>query len=129
MSDAHEEPLYPSLAFPNSKHATLPKSWWNFENFANVVDGQLKSTEGTRTGINPATLEPLAPVPVSSPADVDAAVEAAAGVPLCGPRRRSRSAARASTSMPTSWPSSQNEFAALPHPRSRAKPCGGSKKF
>lgn len=50
----------------------------NFETFANVVDGERKLTEATRTGINPATLEPLAPVPVSSPADVDAAVEAAA---------------------------------------------------
>lgn len=50
----------------------------NFEKFANVVGGLLKTTESTRHGINPSTLEPLAPVPISTTQDVDAAVDAAA---------------------------------------------------
>ncbi|KAM0335215.1 hypothetical protein ACHAQA_000257 [Verticillium albo-atrum] len=50
----------------------------SFDTFANVVGGELKTTASTRTGINPSTLEPLAPVPVSSREDVDVAVAAAA---------------------------------------------------
>src|SRR5688572_9727108 len=49
-----------------------------FELFANTIDGVQKSTTSTRHGINPATLEVLPPVPVSTPEDVDHAVAAAA---------------------------------------------------
>ncbi|KPM42673.1 hypothetical protein AK830_g3900 [Neonectria ditissima] len=49
----------------------------NFSQFQNVIDGKLVSTEKTRHGINPATLEELPPVPVSTPKDVDAAIAAA----------------------------------------------------
>ncbi|KAL7934741.1 Aldehyde/histidinol dehydrogenase [Trichoderma chlorosporum] len=49
----------------------------NFESFYNVIDGKLEATPDTRHGINPATLEKLPPVPVSSQKDVDRAVDAA----------------------------------------------------
>ncbi|KAK8200435.1 aldehyde dehydrogenase [Phyllosticta capitalensis] len=48
----------------------------DFTKFSNVINGKLSSTEKTRRGVNPATLEELYEVPVSTPADVDAAVEA-----------------------------------------------------
>ncbi|KAI9162946.1 putative aldehyde dehydrogenase FUS7 [Paramyrothecium foliicola] len=51
----------------------------DFENFANIINGQLSTTEPTRHGINPSTLEPLPPVPLSGPDEVDAAVDAARG--------------------------------------------------
>ncbi|KAH7367425.1 4-trimethylaminobutyraldehyde dehydrogenase [Plectosphaerella cucumerina] len=49
-----------------------------FETFSNVIDGKLQSTATTRHGVNPATLEDLPPVPVSSQEDLDVAVAAAA---------------------------------------------------
>lgn len=49
----------------------------NFTTFKNVINGQLTSTESTRHGINPATGKPNPEVPVSTAADVDAAVDAA----------------------------------------------------
>lgn len=49
----------------------------NFESFYNVIDGKLEATAQTRHGINPATLEQLPPVPVSTRNDVNKAVEAA----------------------------------------------------
>lgn len=48
-----------------------------FSRFQNVIDGKLVDSERTRHGINPATLEALPPVPLSTPKDVDAAVAAA----------------------------------------------------
>ncbi|WEW54810.1 hypothetical protein PRK78_000235 [Emydomyces testavorans] len=48
----------------------------DFTTFRNVINGKLTSTEKTRHGINPATGEPNPEVPVSTPADVDAAIEA-----------------------------------------------------
>ena len=48
-----------------------------FDTFANVIDGKLVSTTSTRHGINPATLEPLPPVPVSTRDNVRDAVAAA----------------------------------------------------
>lgn len=48
----------------------------DFSTFKNVIDGKLSSTATTRHGINPATGDPNPEVPVSTPADVDAAVEA-----------------------------------------------------
>lgn len=48
----------------------------SFESFYNVIDGELENTTETRHGINPATLEKLPPVPVSTPEDVDRAVNA-----------------------------------------------------
>lgn len=56
----------------NGNHSALD---WN--TFANVIDGELSTTSKTRTGINPATGEPNEPVPVSTPEDVDRALEAA----------------------------------------------------
>ncbi|KAK7423224.1 hypothetical protein QQZ08_009120 [Neonectria magnoliae] len=49
----------------------------NFLRFQNVIDGKLVDSEKIRHGINPATLEALPPVPLSTPKDVDAAVAAA----------------------------------------------------
>ncbi|PGH06211.1 hypothetical protein AJ79_06599 [Helicocarpus griseus UAMH5409] len=48
----------------------------DFTTFQNVIGGKLSSTAQTRHGINPATGEPNAEVPVSTPADVDDAVQA-----------------------------------------------------
>lgn len=56
----------------NGAHSPLD---WN--TFHNVINGELTTTEKTRTGINPATSEPNDPVPVSTPDDVDRAVAAA----------------------------------------------------
>ena len=47
-----------------------------FTTFSNVIGGKLTSTESTRHGINPATGDPNPEVPVSTPVDVDAAVNA-----------------------------------------------------
>jgi acyl-CoA reductase-like NAD-dependent aldehyde dehydrogenase len=48
-----------------------------FEGFYNTINGKLTTTEKTRHGINPATGKPNAEVPVATPQDVDAAVDAA----------------------------------------------------
>ncbi|KAM5344179.1 hypothetical protein ACJ41O_012716 [Fusarium nematophilum] len=53
-----------------------------FDQFFNVIDGKNVDTETARYGINPATLEPLAPVPVSTTVDVDLAVTAAKAAAL-----------------------------------------------
>jgi acyl-CoA reductase-like NAD-dependent aldehyde dehydrogenase len=49
----------------------------DFTSFSNIIDGKLTNTASTRTGVNPATGEPLFPCPVSTPDDVDAAIKAA----------------------------------------------------
>ena len=49
----------------------------DFSQFYNIIDGKQSKTVETRHGINPATGEALSDVPVSTPADVDAAVAAA----------------------------------------------------
>lgn len=49
----------------------------DFTTFYNVINNELKSTPTTRTATNPSTLAPLPAVPVSTKADVDAAVAAA----------------------------------------------------
>lgn len=48
-----------------------------FGEYYNTIDGKLSSTQQTRHGINPATGKPNAEVPVSTPQDVDAAIDAA----------------------------------------------------
>ncbi|EEH34343.1 betaine aldehyde dehydrogenase [Paracoccidioides lutzii Pb01] len=48
----------------------------DFTTFQNVIGGKLSTTAQTRHGINPATGNPNPEVPVSTPADVDNAVEA-----------------------------------------------------
>ena len=47
-----------------------------FDSFSNIVNGKLVSTSKTRHGINPATKKANPPVPVATPEDLDAAVEA-----------------------------------------------------
>ncbi|KAF2815563.1 aldehyde dehydrogenase [Mytilinidion resinicola] len=49
----------------------------DFSSFRNVIDGKLTDTKSTRRAINPATNEQLWPCPVSTPQDVDAAIQAA----------------------------------------------------
>ena len=46
------------------------------EDFQNTINGELKSTEETRHGINPATGKPNPEVPVATQEDVDSAVAA-----------------------------------------------------
>jgi acyl-CoA reductase-like NAD-dependent aldehyde dehydrogenase len=48
----------------------------DFTTFYNVIDGRLSPTKETRHGINPATEKSNPEVPVSTPEDVDRAVEA-----------------------------------------------------
>lgn len=48
-----------------------------FDKFWNIIDGKLVSTANTRHGINPARIEELPAVPVSTKDDVNAAVDAA----------------------------------------------------
>lgn len=47
------------------------------ESFVQIIDGKSASTKTTRHGINPATLVPLAEVPVATQSDLDKAVTAA----------------------------------------------------
>ncbi|KAG8169601.1 hypothetical protein KVR01_000346 [Diaporthe batatas] len=49
----------------------------DFKNFVQIINGKSAPTEKTRHGINPATLEPNAEVPVATQDDVDRAVTAA----------------------------------------------------
>jgi acyl-CoA reductase-like NAD-dependent aldehyde dehydrogenase len=49
----------------------------SFTEFYNVIDGKLETTKETAQNTNPSTLEKNHPVPVSTPEDVDRAVEAA----------------------------------------------------
>jgi acyl-CoA reductase-like NAD-dependent aldehyde dehydrogenase len=49
----------------------------SFKSFKNSINGELVDTDIHRTGINPATRENLANVPVSTEQDLDRAVEAA----------------------------------------------------
>ncbi|OAG45256.1 hypothetical protein AYO21_00604 [Fonsecaea monophora] len=48
-----------------------------FKNYCNTIDGKLRNTSAKRHGINPATGEALADVPVATKDDVDDSVEAA----------------------------------------------------
>ena len=49
----------------------------DFASFSNIINGDTKRTESTIHGINPATLEALYPVPLSTKTDIDAAIAAA----------------------------------------------------
>ncbi|UPK95613.1 hypothetical protein LCI18_006548 [Fusarium solani-melongenae] len=49
----------------------------SWSRFSNIVDGKCSGTKRTLQGVNPSTLEDLAPVPLSESADVDRAVAAA----------------------------------------------------
>ncbi|KAI1464446.1 aldehyde dehydrogenase [Daldinia caldariorum] len=49
----------------------------SFDNFFNVIDGKLTSTETTRRSVNPSTLKNNPDVPLSTIEDVDKAVQAA----------------------------------------------------
>jgi acyl-CoA reductase-like NAD-dependent aldehyde dehydrogenase len=48
----------------------------SYDSFSNVINSKLLSTSKTRHGINPATKTPNWEVPVATPADLDAAVDA-----------------------------------------------------
>lgn len=48
-----------------------------WDNYYNVINGKLETTQETRCSINPATEENNSPVPVSTKGDVDRAMEAA----------------------------------------------------
>ncbi|KAF2141345.1 uncharacterized protein K452DRAFT_318982 [Aplosporella prunicola CBS 121167] len=63
-------------AVHSMKGAKDPPSKLDFTTFHNVINGKLVPTKKTRHGINPATLEALPEVPVSTPEDVDAAMDA-----------------------------------------------------
>lgn len=45
--------------------------------FVQIINGKSTSTKATRHGVNPATLEPMAEVPVATQDDLDSAVTAA----------------------------------------------------
>lgn len=47
----------------------------DFENFSNVLGGELVKTKSTRQSVNPSTLEPNPDVPVSLAEEVDLAVK------------------------------------------------------
>jgi hypothetical protein len=49
----------------------------DFTKFQNVINGKLVDTKETRRTINPSTFEELYPVPVSTQADIDEAIEVA----------------------------------------------------
>lgn len=49
----------------------------DFTSFTNVINGQNLNTKATIHGINPATLEALPEVPVSTKQEIDLAVESA----------------------------------------------------
>lgn len=47
------------------------------DNFVQIINGRSAPTKSTRHGVNPATLMPLAEVPVATQDDLDSAVTAA----------------------------------------------------
>lgn len=49
----------------------------DFTTFSNVINGEKVNTKATRHGINPATLEALPEVPVSTKTEIDSAIQAA----------------------------------------------------
>ncbi|KAH6665009.1 Aldehyde/histidinol dehydrogenase [Halenospora varia] len=49
----------------------------DFSSFSNIINGEKRNTKSTIHGVNPATLEALYPVPVSTEEDIDAAIAAA----------------------------------------------------
>lgn len=49
----------------------------DFTKFQNVINGKLVDTKETRRTVNPSTFEELYPVPVSTQADIDEAIEVA----------------------------------------------------
>ncbi|KAF7560280.1 hypothetical protein G7046_g3861 [Stylonectria norvegica] len=57
-------------------HGPSSSEMLDFTTFHNVIDGKLLSTNTTRHGINPATGNPNAEVPIADQKDVDIAVEA-----------------------------------------------------
>ncbi|OHW96994.1 aldehyde dehydrogenase [Colletotrichum incanum] len=57
--------------------ATNDASKLDWTKFYNVIDGKLETTSKTRHGVNPSTLEANPEVPLSTPEDVDRAVQAA----------------------------------------------------
>ncbi|WQF84679.1 Putative aldehyde dehydrogenase domain, aldehyde/histidinol dehydrogenase [Colletotrichum destructivum] len=57
--------------------ATNGTSKLDWTKFYNVIDGKLETTSKTRYSVNPSTLEANPEVPVSTPEDVDRAVQAA----------------------------------------------------
>lgn len=57
--------------------ATNGTSKLDWTKFYNVVDGKLETTSKTRHSVNPSTLEANPEVPLSTPEDVDRAVQAA----------------------------------------------------
>lgn len=71
--------LRPTTMAPHAENGVNGSSsgGLDFTKFSNVIDGKLSSTSKTRHGINPATDKPNPEVPVSTPEDVDRAVEAA----------------------------------------------------
>jgi acyl-CoA reductase-like NAD-dependent aldehyde dehydrogenase len=58
-------------------HHTNGVTSFNFETFHNIIDGKLVSTNKTRHGINPSTLEANPDVPIASEEDVNITVSAA----------------------------------------------------
>ncbi|KAL8940329.1 MAG: hypothetical protein Q9211_002342 [Gyalolechia sp. 1 TL-2023] len=58
-----------------SGHTTSTKL--QFETYHNIINNELTTTAKTRHGINPATIQPLPEVPVSTQEDVDRAVTCA----------------------------------------------------
>ncbi|WDK19239.1 aldehyde dehydrogenase [Colletotrichum graminicola] len=56
--------------------ATNSTSKLDWTKFYNVIDGKLETTSKTRHNVNPSTLEANPEVPVSTPEDVDRAVQA-----------------------------------------------------
>lgn len=57
--------------------ATNGTSKLDWTKFYNIIDGKLESTSKTRNSPNPSTLEANPEVPLSTPEDVDRAVQAA----------------------------------------------------
>jgi acyl-CoA reductase-like NAD-dependent aldehyde dehydrogenase len=61
---------------PSATNGANGTSKIDFTSFSNIINGKLSPTSKTRTGINPSTKQENWPVPVSTPEDLDAAVEA-----------------------------------------------------
>ncbi|KAJ2982920.1 hypothetical protein NUW58_g6341 [Xylaria curta] len=79
MADNTESLVYLTRPPENQTFGNIShdKNQLTFTSFQNVIDGELSSTELTRSTVNPSTLEANPKVPVCTQHDVDKAIAAA----------------------------------------------------
>lgn len=69
--------LHAEALRPPKKMAAMDLDSLNFTTFYNIINGERKTTSSTRHSLNPSNETPNLEVPLSTPADVEEAIEAA----------------------------------------------------